>query len=243
MHPESKLTTRQLGRFTELVEQRRRRIPVPYLTGSTTFFDMPLRVTPDVLVPRPFTETLLQHYFDQVTKSPTFLVDVGTGSGAIALACAQHFPNTTVWGIDASRKALSVAKHNIRRLRLHNCTARYGNLLLPLQGKRPDVIVANLPYLTTEQLREPSIQAEPRLALHGGKDGLRDIRRLIRQVQSLPSVSTIILELDPRQVPETIRLLRSWSPLFRCEKVSDGHSVRGLIVYRNENRPAIRSVV
>lgn len=237
-HSEKKLTTKQLHRFRGLIQQRTKNAPVPYLTGQAEFFGISLHVTPAVLVPRPFTELLVEkllHHLTSENVHPT-IADIGTGSGAIALALAQHLPQAKIIATDTSPTALRLAKKNAFALGLSQRITFLQTSLLTSLTVQPDILVSNLPYLTTRQLREPSIRREPRLALYGGSQGVSLIRKLITQAKAFPSIKVIALEFDPPQLPAIRRYLKQWSPQVKIMAISDGRKVRGLIAQKPTNR-------
>ncbi len=222
-------------KLTTLILQRANKVPVPYLTGRCCFFGLELRVTPAALIPRPCTELLVEAILQRLPiNSRLTIADIGTGSGAIALALAKHLPQATIIATDISSAALATAKKNAHQLRLADhisflqCSLLKSYNLQP-NALQPDFIIANLPYLRPEQLAEPSISHEPRLALAGGRDGLDHIRRLLRQAATFPTISLIALEIDPGQVRTTRDLLRRWSSTATVTTVSDGLAIRGLL--------------
>lgn len=208
---------------------RQRGIPVAYLTGQKAFMDFELMVTPHTLIPRPFTETLVNTVLETLADQHHTVVDVGTGSGAIALSLAKHQRGHRIIATDTSVSALRVAAANARRHHLlRRIDFRVGSLLEPL--RRDDhvtAIVANLPYLPVEDMNEPSIRHEPTTALHGGPEGLWFISQLIRQLRWFPSVKFIAFELLPTQVDTVAYLLRREK--FLPESVTDGQLTRGLL--------------
>lgn len=236
VHPEHPLTPAQYRRFRRSIEQRYKHQPIAYLVGQSSFLGNEFSVTPATLVPRPFTEILLEHVFTTVPPSSTdTMVDVGTGSGNIAISLALHYPNAQILGTDVSGTALRVAKKNATKLAPGRIRWYRGSLLEPLpRGKHPTHLIANLPYLTATQLREPSIRREPRIALYGGQQGLSLIRRLIQQLPDHQSITSITLELDPQQVPIVRRLLRAWTPRGSIRTLSDGRRTRGIVAQRYE---------
>lgn len=191
-HPEHELSPEQVRAFACLVRRRMAREPLAYVTGQREFYGLDFAVTPAVLVPRPETELLVEsalEFAKGVSDSPTDLplfIDVGTGSGAIAVSIAVRLPGARVVATDTSRAALSVARENARR---HGVGGRVspvcGDLLAPFGAARqPTVIVSNPPYLTPAEIAAaaPEIRVyEPRGALDGGEDGLSPLRRLARQ--------------------------------------------------------------
>jgi release factor glutamine methyltransferase len=183
------LPARTDATYRRFLARRSEHEPTPYITGRKEFFGLEFEVTRAALIPRPETETLVElaigfareHYGARRIT----IADVGAGSGVIAVSLAVHLPNARVIASDVSKRALGLARRNAER---HSVAGRielvHGDLLAPLD-RRVEVIAANLPYVTTaEWEREvpPEIREwEPRQALDGGADGLRLIRRLLRQ--------------------------------------------------------------
>ena len=187
--PERPLTVQQTANYQELVSQLAQGQPIGYLLGKQMFYDIEVCITPDVLIPRPETELLVEKVIAFAKGKNATIVDVGAGSGVIALALAKHLPTARVTGIDLSSAALDVARCNTEHLGLSD-RVRWlrGNLLLPLldSGETADVIVANLPYIPTEEMKKLDVSKhEPLLALDGGADGLDVIRRFL---QNAPKV-------------------------------------------------------
>ena len=191
-----------------VIEQRLERIPLAYILGYREFYGINVVVTPDVLIPRPETEGMVEHaLFMALMGMETrelSIADVGTGSGAIAVNLAIHLPGARIYAVDASEPALDVAAWNVRA---HSVADRvrlgHGDLLEPVP-EPVDLIVANLPYIPSERLPalQPEVQREPQVALDGGPDGLDLVRRLLAQApEKLNSPGIILLELDPEQFP------------------------------------------
>lgn len=184
-HPERTLTSAQMVWYGQLVDDRASGYPLPYLTGEIEFYGLDIEVTPEVLIPRPETETLVDLALE---RRPKTVVDVGTGSGCIAVALAAHLPEAAVYGIDISPAALAVARRNAER---HGLGERIHFIVGDLLDRRPgpvDLIVSNPPYVSADEWASlpPSVRNhEPRLALDGGPDGLEVVRRLISQSQGL----------------------------------------------------------
>jgi release factor glutamine methyltransferase len=177
--------------------------PLPYLVGKQAFFGLDFIVTPAVLIPRPETELLIEEAIAWLELNPRCrkAVDVGTGSGAIAVALADRFSNLIVSAIDISDKALDVARQNSFQLNVDkNITFFQGNLLDGIEEKF-NLIAANLPYIPTKTLEQsPALRFEPSLALDGGKDGLDLIRALLKQSTTrVTSPGLILLEIEASQ--------------------------------------------
>lgn len=190
-------------RYDAMIAERERGIPVAYLVGEKEFFGLTFTVTPATLVPRPETELLVQWAIDWLTTHPNaqLAVDVGTGSGAIAVSLAHHVPGIAIVATDVSAVALRVARGNAIR---HGVAGRVafvqGDLLLWLRQSE-SLVIANLPYLTDTQADDAGIAAEPRTALAGGdEDGFALYRQLILQVaQRLTVDGAFAFEIDPAQ--------------------------------------------
>jgi len=179
---DSGLNAETARRYDAAVRRRAEREPLQHILGWEGFRGLRLRVTPDVLVPRPETETLVEWALALV-PAPRLAVDVGAGSGCIACAIAAERPAARVVAIDRSRAAAAVARGNVEALGLGNrVQVIVGDLLTPLGAAGADLIVANLPYVPTSTLATlaPEVtRHEPVAALDGGADGLAEIRRLI----------------------------------------------------------------
>ena len=184
--------------FARLLARRRQGEPAAYLTGRREFWSLELRVTPATLIPRPETELLVERALARIPDdAPLRAADLGTGSGAVALALARERPALRVIATDSSADALAVAGANAARLGIGNVEFRQGDWFAPLAAERFAVIVSNPPYVRSDdpQLREGELRFEPRTALDGGPDGLDAIRRLVRDVPShLPPGGWLLLE-------------------------------------------------
>ncbi|MGA8278017.1 MAG: peptide chain release factor N(5)-glutamine methyltransferase [Rhodanobacteraceae bacterium] len=172
-------------RFGALIEARAQGRPVAYLLGQREFWSLPLRVTPDVLIPRPETERLVELALAHIdAEAGTDVADLGTGSGAIALAIAHSRPQLRVFATDVSAAALAVARDNADRLGLANIAFAEGEWCAPLGSRCFDLIVSNPPYirLNDRHLDQGDLRFEPRAALVSGDDGLDAIRSIIAAV-------------------------------------------------------------
>jgi release factor glutamine methyltransferase len=173
--------------FTALVDRRADRVPVAYLTGTREFYGLDFEVTPDVLIPRPETELAVEAALEALAApgSGGRVVDVGTGSGCIAVAIAATRPDAAVVAVDRSRAALAVARRNARRHGVGDRVAFVaGDLLTALSPRRPvDVVVSNPPYVPDRSADvSPDVaRHEPASALYAGPDGLDAVRRLVAE--------------------------------------------------------------
>jgi len=178
--PDRPLGPEELLALESLARRRLAGEPVAYLTGRREFWSLDLEVTPDVLVPRPETELVVERVLAALGDGgrPAVL-DLGTGSGAIALAVAHERPDAVVTATDASAAALAVAKRNAVRLGLRNLRFLEGSWFHPLAGSRFDVIASNPPYVAAGDPALATLAHEPRAALVAGTDGLAAIEAIV----------------------------------------------------------------
>jgi release factor glutamine methyltransferase len=171
--------------FRDLVARRQRGEPIAYLTGTRGFHALELRVTPAVLIPRPETELLVELALARIARRST-VADLGTGSGAIALAIAQARPQVCVTATDSSEAALRVAIDNATRLGLRNVEFQRGDWCAALGDAHVDLIVSNPPYIAENDphLQAGDLRFEPRGALASGPDGLDAIRTIVRDARA-----------------------------------------------------------
>ena len=214
-HPERLLAADAADRLRELLERRAAGEPVAYLRGWKEFYGLRFRVDPRVLIPRPETETLVDEARRFIGGRALTLVDVGTGSGAIACAIAAHEHTVRVIATDASPDALGVAGANALALGVaERVELRMGDLLAPVT-ERVEVVCANLPYLRDDALERlegdrTSLAFEPRIAVAASDDGLALIRRCIADLRRvLVPDGAALFECDPAQAPEIAALLEA----------------------------------
>jgi release factor glutamine methyltransferase len=192
-HPETVLTAPQLDSMQQAISRLEDGEPLPYVLGHWQFFGMDFDLTPDVLIPRPETELLVERAIAWLQASPVLIgkqsaiADVGTGSGCIAISLAAHVPDIRILATDVSPGALEVARRNAQKFHVaHRIDFVECDILPvhtdPLRRERHlDLICANLPYIPTEKLRSlPIYGREPTLALDGGVDGLDPFRKLFQ---------------------------------------------------------------
>lgn len=179
---DSALTAAQQAAFEGLAARRAAGEPVAYLTGRRGFWTLDLQVTPDTLIPRPETELLVEMALARLPSgAPADVLDLGTGSGAVALAIAHERPLVRVAAVDASAGALAVARANAETHGLHNVEFRHGDWYAPLADARFALIASNPPYIETADphLAQGDLRFEPYSALASGRDGLDDLRAII----------------------------------------------------------------
>lgn len=184
--PERPLREEEAGSFQGMIAQRRGGVPVQHLRGSQEFFGREFTVSPDVLIPRPETEHIIEEVLRLHTdrSAPLGIADVGTGSGILAVTLALEYPASDVLALDISTAALAVAHENAAVLEGRNVRFAQSDLLVAAGDERFDLIVSNPPYIPLHEAEELHRQVrdhEPHLALFGGEDGLDVIRRLLPQ--------------------------------------------------------------
>jgi release factor glutamine methyltransferase len=226
-HPETELSEEASNAFTQAVEQVRAGHPLQYLTGRVQFWGLPLEVNEHVLIPRPETELLVQEVLRLPLPAEARVLDVGTGSGAIAASLKTERPGWRVEAMDVSPPALEVAARNLSALHL-DVPVFPGEGLSGVKGRR-DALVSNPPYIATSDLdRLPeNVRKEPRLALDGGREGLDMIFTLIRQAPALLERGGVlaleigadqggkVLAFSRRLGYRRVRLVNDWADIGR----------------------------
>ena len=211
-HDRDVLTDDQQQDFYALLQRRLVGEPIAYILGLREFYGLPLKVTQATLIPRPDTETLVEAAFQKISVNVAWdILDLGTGTGAVALAIAKHRPTCNLIGVDASVEALAVAIENAQRLDLKNVRFIKSNWFSDLAAERFNLIVSNPPYIAEGDchLTQGDLRFEPRSALVSGVDGLDDIRRIIQDAQNyLKPNGWLMLEHGYDQAQSVASLLK-----------------------------------
>lgn len=215
-YPERESAPDEWKQFEARIARRLRCEPVQYIVGEQEFYGFALKVGPEVLIPRPETELLVESVLAAVPHdTPMRMLDVGTGSGAVAIALAAHLPSATITAVDVSERALSLARVNAET---HGVASRIrflaSDLLSAVAGERFDAIVSNPPYVAERdrtQLHPQVRDFEPALALYGGEDGLAVYARLIPAARSaLMEGGLLAMEIGYGQQSALAGLLGEW---------------------------------
>ena len=210
-HAEDILTTEQDAIFEALLQRRLNGEPIAHILGSREFFGLNLKVTADTLIPRPDTETLVEAALEKIPKTAQARVlDLGTGTGAIALALAKHCPQAHVSAVDFSENALTVARENAENLSTPNVSFMHSHWFSALNNQQFDLIVSNPPYIAEHDphLTQGDVRFEPKSALTSGADGLNDIRHIIAHApQHLRPSGWLMLEHGYDQAEAVAKLM------------------------------------
>ena len=210
-YPDQVLTSQQTQEFFRLVKRRIDGMPIAYLTGERAFYDLTFKVTEAVLIPRPETELLVELALKLVPADQfSRILDLGTGSGAIAITIAKHRPHSQVTAVDLSADAIVVSGWNAKNLQVDNLRFITGNWFDELLGERFDLIISNPPYVAESDphLQQGDLRFEPQIALSAGVDGLSCIRHIIDAAPKyLVNSGWLLLEHGYDQAVECRRLL------------------------------------
>lgn len=232
--PERELPAQAGWAFRQLVTRRAKGEPIAYIRGQHEFWSLPLEVTPAVLIPRPETELVVERALHHAgAAQPLRIADLGTGSGAIALALASERPQAKVIGTDVSEDVLFVASRNAMSLGFGTVSFRKGRWFEPLAGERFDLLVSNPPYIAAgdPDLAQDVYRHEPRIALIPGPSGLEAIEIIVRGAPAhLQPDGWLILEHGWKQAADVRRLLvqngfthvRSHADLAGRDRVTEG---------------------
>ncbi|MEH6688532.1 MAG: peptide chain release factor N(5)-glutamine methyltransferase [Halopseudomonas sabulinigri] len=231
--PEALPSVEQVATFQALIARRRTGEPVAYLLGERGFWSLDLHVSSATLIPRPDTERLVELGLELGPRGAANVLDLGTGSGAIALALAAERPDWQLTGSDRVSAAVLLAQANAERLQLVNAAFLLSHWFAELQGQRFDLILSNPPYIAADDphLLQGDVRFEPRSALVSGADGLDDIRLLVEEAPDhLQPGGWLLLEHGWQQAEAVMTLLRArgfmdvnnWTDLADNPRVSGG---------------------
>jgi len=248
-HPEQALDEAQAAAYRTLLQRRLAGEPLAYILGEREFFGLTFRVTPATLIPRPDTELLVELALQRtpnpnpnpsrpplirggVSEHAFHVLDLGTGSGAIALSIAHARPEAEVTALDASPDALEVAQENARRLNIANVRLLRSDWFSALAGERFDLIVSNPPYIADgdTHLAQGDLRFEPRTALASGADGLDDIRRIVAGAkQHLNPGGWLLFEhgYDQAERARELLLLEGYAEVFSARDLAGIERVSG----------------
>ena len=213
-HPEDTLDDAASQRMDCLLQRRLSGEPIAYITGAQEFWSLRLMVSPATLVPRPETELLVDLALRQISRAADWkILDLGTGSGAIAVAIASERSMCHITAVDSSAAALAVARENVRQLSLSNVTCIESDWTQAIVGQQFDIIVSNPPYVRANDAALDALRSEPVAALVAGNDGLDAIRILARDCGSILRADGVLLiehGADQHHVVEGILLAHGW---------------------------------
>lgn len=225
--------------FRALVERAAKHEPVDYLVGKSPFMSMMLQVNPDVLIPRPSTESLVEHVIQHARRTPGFnsplIADVGTGSGAIAIALAKHIPHSRIIATDLSERALETARQNADEQGVADrIEFRQGDLLEPIEHERLRYLVSNPPYISDAEWRDVQRNVkdyEPESALRGGVDGLCHLRTLIEKGRPLmDDPGQLVVEAAASQKKALLKLAESSGTWANAHVLADHEHLPRVLV-------------
>ena len=227
-HPEAPVRPEARAAYDALVERRSAGEPVAYLTGEREFYGRSFKVTPAVLIPRPETELLVDAALERIPpRAQARVLDLGTGSGCVAIAIASERPLSKVIAVDQSLEALAIARRNAVNLSIGNIAFVQGDWFTGLRKERFDLIVSNPPYIATgdPHLEQGDVRFEPRIALESGADGLDAIRAIIAGARGyLAAGGWLLLEHGHDQGAKVRALMRDAT----FKDVVSGHDLAGI---------------
>ncbi|HBE9079965.1 peptide chain release factor N(5)-glutamine methyltransferase [Serratia fonticola] len=206
---ETPLTAEQAQQLTVLLARRERGEPVAYLVGEREFWSLPLSVSPATLIPRPDTECLVELALERLPAAPCAILDLGTGTGAIALALASERPDCQLTGIDLQPEAVALAQHNAQKLAINNARFLQGSWFTPVAGQKFALIATNPPYIdqADPHLGQGDVRFEPGTALVAADQGLADLATIVQQAADYLEPQGWLLLEHGWQQGESVRTL------------------------------------
>ena len=242
------LSSLEITGYRSLIKRRLKREPLQYIIGHQEFWSLTFFVNPAVLIPRPETELLIEEALKIREKYcfsdsyPLKILDLGTGSGAIAISLAKEIENATIWASDISSEALDLAKDNAKHHGLNGkITFCQGDLLQPFShtSMKFDMIISNPPYIPSDSFKTlpPEVQYyEPRIALDGHENGMHFIKRIINESEIyLKSGGWLLIEMDPDQTEHALYLIDSTHSYSYKERLMDYQKKYRLIITRKRS--------
>jgi release factor glutamine methyltransferase len=245
-HPERELTPDEAARYSDALAKRSTGVPAQYITGHQEFWGMDFIVSPAVLIPRPETEHVIEEVLKlgrsaepPATRKPR-IVDVGTGSGCIALALAKELPDAEIHAVDISPAALEIARANAARNHLtQRVQFREGDLLSGVEPESFDFVVSNPPYVGESEEEHVQLEVrkfEPRVAVFAGHSGLDIIRHLIPQAQQvLRNSGWLVMEMSGTIAEQARQLVADWNGV---RVINDLQSIPRVLLA--QKRPLVR---
>ena len=237
-HPDEPIAIPDFSHYQEKISRRAGHEPIQYIIGEQEFYSLAFRVTPAVLIPRPETEHLVEAALARLPHNqPIRIADIGTGSGAIAVALAHALPQARITALDISPAALAVARENAARHQVADrIDFRESDLLGALRGAAFGAIVSNPPYVSTKEELEPQVRDyEPATALYAGEQGLDIYRRLIPQAHAaLKPNGWLMMEIGHGQREAITGLLSAW---INVEFVNDLQGIPRVAIAQTAAEP------
>jgi len=240
-YPEKKLTAFQLSKFKKIFSRRLKGEPIAYILGRKEFYGLNFKVNPSVLIPRPETELLVEEIKQfAISHRPLAFIDLGVGSGAIIIALAKNLKKGNFYATEISSPAIKIARQNAKFHKV-NINFLKGNLLEPITKiknsdfiLRTSIIVANLPYLDKNEIKNPTLKFEPRLALYGGPDGLKYFREFFNQIQKYKlQPLAIFLEIGHNQATKIKKIAHLALPKYSIKVKKDLCGFDRLVIITN----------